>query len=115
MTADFRMPLDRPDTGVFGLVRWRFVDNRFRPVGDQQLPGDPNTNLPGYHIVDLHLGVEFGDLRASLYGTNLLDEFVVLNRHNASFVGSDGSDPALIMNHVGAPRTFGLRLDYRWQ
>ena len=115
MTADFHMPLDRPDTGVFGLVRWRFVDNRFRPVGDQQLPGDPNTNLPGYHIVDLYLGVEFGDLRASLYGTNLLDEFVVLNRHNASFVGSDGSDPALIMNHVGAPRTFGLRLDFRWQ
>ena len=49
------------------------------------------------------------------YTDTEFDEFVVLNRHNASFVGSDGSDPALILNHVGAPRTFGVRLDYRWQ
>ena len=115
MTADLRMPLDRPDTDLFALLRWRYIDDRFRPIGDQELPGDPNTNLPGYHIVDLHAGIEMGDIRAALYATNLFDEFVVLNRHNASFVGSDGSDPALVLNHVGAPRTFGVRLDYRWQ
>ena len=115
LTADFRMPLDRPDTDFFALLRWRYIDDRFRPIGDQELPGDPNTNLPGYHIVDLHMGVEIANVRASLYGTNLFDEFVILNRHNASFVGSDGSDPALILNHVGAPRTIGVRLDYSWQ
>ncbi len=112
MTADLRTPLDGSDTEFFALLRWRYIDDRFRPIGDQALPGDPNTNLPGYHIVDLHLGVEMANIRASLFGTNLFDEFVILNRLNASFVGSDGSDPALFLNHVGAPRTIGVRLDY---
>ena len=115
MTADFRMPIEGSDRDIFALLRWRYVDDRFRPVGDQEQPGDPNTNLPSYHLVDLHVGVEMGNLRASLYATNLFDEYVILNRHNASFVGSDGSDPALILNYVGAPRTIGLRLDYNWQ
>lgn len=115
LTAEFRTPLQWAGTDFFSLLRWRYVDDVFRPIGDQEFPGDPNTTIPSYNLLGLQVGIETEHFTAALYATNLLDEFVVLNRHRASFIPeSDGSNPAFNLNYVGAPQIFGVRIEYRY-
>ncbi|MES2959070.1 MAG: TonB-dependent receptor [Pseudomonadota bacterium] len=108
LAADYRFPIAGHSAwvgGVVGYIGQRRSD--FSQVPDV-------LDVPSYTTLGLNAGVEFGNVRVSVYGKNLTDERG-LNHANALGTASPGNP---VGNPIGAgtiqPRTIGIDLAYRF-
>jgi iron complex outermembrane recepter protein len=99
--ATWRFPV-AADTDGFVRGDYRFVDETegsFVPAGNERL------TAPSYEIVDLRFGFERAAWSASLFVTNLFDEYGIVNR-----VDDFGLHPNGDFQNLIQPRTIGLTL-----
>lgn len=91
------------------LARGEYV-HRGRRYSDSA--NSPALEVPAYDLVNARLGVESSDGRIGVYlwSRNLFDKDYAPSR----FFGSGAFAPGAIFQHVGAERTWGLELSYRW-
>ncbi|WP_447752274.1 TonB-dependent receptor [Sphingopyxis fribergensis] len=101
--ADYRAPLSDSVDIVSG-VNMRHISTYFSGIGTD---ADSRRRYPPYTIWDADIGVEFGRFTAGLFVRNLTNKYVILNQ-------GFSVDRGDLLRIVDAPRTFGLRLSYRW-
>jgi outer membrane receptor protein involved in Fe transport len=101
-TADYRRPIGASATLMFGGAY------RYKDAVVSQFPSTGLTApLPPQNMVDLHAGIEFARLGVQLYGQNVFDD--------ESYAGLTFiADPTRLRYVPVLPRTFGIRLDYRF-
>lgn len=104
--ATWRFPLGS-DTDGFVRGDYRFVDE----TGGSFVPeASVRLTAPSYDVVDLRFGVEREGWNASLYVTNVFDEYGIVNR-----VDDFGFHPGGDFQNLIQPRTVGLSLRARFE
>ncbi len=91
-----------------GSVHLR-VDGHYSSKQWFELQNKPNLRQQPYTLVNGSIAFESADDRwkLSIWGKNIFDKFYYTSRLDVSSFG-------FIYNHLGAPRTYGMSLDYKF-
>lgn len=104
--ATWRFPLSS-DTDAFVRGDYRFVDET---AGSFVPEASGRLIAPSYDVVDLRFGIERETWNASLYVTNIFDEYGIVNR-----VDDFGQHPGDDFQNLIQPRTLGVSLRVQFE
>jgi outer membrane receptor protein involved in Fe transport len=101
--GEYRLPVSPALEGSL-RVDWTYAGQRFTSFRPQLASGQVNTaynDLPGYHTVDVRLGVSADLWRATLFVENIFDARPIINQQNFTPV-------PVSLRITRKPRTVGL-------
>jgi len=104
--VDYERSLSGTLTGFVGS-NWRHTGDR---LADFVAAGDRRLTVPGFDVIDLHLGVGAPRWSVTLFVKNVGDKFAINNLSSETLLGGYGPQQA----NIYQPRTFGLLLSGKY-
>jgi len=104
--VDYERSLSGSLTTFIGS-NWRHTGNR---PADFVAAGDRRLTVPGFDVVDLHVGVGSPHYSVTLFVKNLGDKFAINNLSSETLLGGYGPQQA----NIYQPRTVGLMLSGKY-